>query len=144
MVLTLWKSDRHVALYYYVSILFRAILSQFTVEQMERYEFFRRSRFKKADMRKVCLFYNFSVHFPSIFPCALSLVVGSFKGCEFELLTTWKTFFLLTQNLLVLHFCDPGLGMLRTKPPKMKHVHLTECCPWTCSCVMEKRKRRTT
>ncbi|GMY08510.1 transcription initiation factor TFIID subunit 11-like [Fagus crenata] len=33
----------------------QAILSQFTVEQMERYEFFRRSRFKKADMRKLLL-----------------------------------------------------------------------------------------
>ncbi|XP_041000594.1 transcription initiation factor TFIID subunit 11-like, partial [Juglans microcarpa x Juglans regia] len=33
----------------------RAILSQFTGEQMERFEFFRRSRFKKSEMRKMLL-----------------------------------------------------------------------------------------
>ncbi|KAK4579167.1 hypothetical protein RGQ29_029017 [Quercus rubra] len=33
----------------------QAILSRFTEEQMERYEFFRRSRFKKSDMRKLLL-----------------------------------------------------------------------------------------
>ncbi|XP_062154751.1 transcription initiation factor TFIID subunit 11-like isoform X2 [Alnus glutinosa] len=33
----------------------RAVLSQFTEEQTERYESFRRSRFKKSDMRKLLL-----------------------------------------------------------------------------------------
>ncbi|KAF5453559.1 hypothetical protein F2P56_028456, partial [Juglans regia] len=33
----------------------RAILSQFTGEQMERFEFYRRSRFKKSEMRKMLL-----------------------------------------------------------------------------------------
>lgn len=35
---------------------FRAILSQFTEEQMSRYESFRRSGFQKPNMKRVCLF----------------------------------------------------------------------------------------
>ena len=38
---------------------FRAILSQFTEEQMSRYESFRRSGFQKANMKKVSFFYGF-------------------------------------------------------------------------------------
>ncbi|OVA01309.1 TAFII28-like protein [Macleaya cordata] len=34
-------------------LLFRAILSQFTEEQMSRYESFRRSGFQKANMKKI-------------------------------------------------------------------------------------------
>ena len=62
---------------------------------MERYESFRRSRFKKADMRKVHVFCIFSVHFP-----LFSWV--SFLGLyQVELLAALETLFLSLQNLLV-------------------------------------------
>lgn len=37
----------------------RAILSQFTEEQMSRYESFRRAGFQKANMKRVCFFFDY-------------------------------------------------------------------------------------
>ena len=41
-------------------LIFRAILSQFTEEQMSRYESFRRAGFQKANMKRVFLFFIFT------------------------------------------------------------------------------------
>lgn len=138
------KLQRHVALQCCNSFLFRAILSQFTGEQMERFEFFRRSRFKKSEMRKVCLFcifYAFLLFFP------LYSVVF-FKGLVKLLLMLSTTpvffFFFSLASVVSPTFVIWVVFILRIQQPEMKQILCTE--HYRCifhACLRRKRKFRT-
>jgi len=52
----------------------RSILSQFTEEQMSRYESFRRAGFQKSNMKRVCFLFYFYFFSSLLLPLSLGLI----------------------------------------------------------------------
>lgn len=84
----------------------RAILSQFTEEQMSRYESFRRAGFQKSNMKKVCFSFFFSPYLLLPLSLGLYLLVVHIECWSVPILINWPVpIWCVLVKMCHIHFC---------------------------------------